>query len=224
MPIRLNLLAEAQAAEELRRRDPVKRFVWIGVLAVALMLAWSSFLQLRVMRAHSELSQVENLMNSRTNEFQKIVGDQKKATEIKGKIEALRQLADGRLLNGSLLNALQQTSVEDVQLVRLRIEQSYRSIEAGKSRTNADNVVVKGKPASTTERTVVTVEGTDSSANPGDQVTKCKEAMAANPYLKELFVKTNSVSLKSLAPPQIGPSGKPSVGFTLECRLLEKTR
>jgi len=27
MPIRINLLAEAQAAEDLRRRDPVKRSV-----------------------------------------------------------------------------------------------------------------------------------------------------------------------------------------------------
>ena len=34
MPIHLNLLAEAQAAEELRRRDPVKRASFIGVSLV----------------------------------------------------------------------------------------------------------------------------------------------------------------------------------------------
>ena len=39
MPIRLNLLAEAQALEESRRRDPVKRAVWAGVFLV-LALAW----------------------------------------------------------------------------------------------------------------------------------------------------------------------------------------
>ena len=32
MPIRLNLLAEAQAAEDLRRRDPVKRALWLARL------------------------------------------------------------------------------------------------------------------------------------------------------------------------------------------------
>ena len=34
MPIRLNLLAEAQAAEEARRRDPVKRAVWMAALII----------------------------------------------------------------------------------------------------------------------------------------------------------------------------------------------
>jgi len=42
MPIRLNLLAEAQAAEEARRRDPVKRAIWIGALLVSVVLVWSS--------------------------------------------------------------------------------------------------------------------------------------------------------------------------------------
>ena len=37
---RINLLAEAQAAEELRRRDPVKRATWLGAFLVAAILAW----------------------------------------------------------------------------------------------------------------------------------------------------------------------------------------
>ena len=59
MPIRLNLLAEAQAAEELRRRDPVKRAIWIGALILAAMLVWSSSRQLQVMLASSELNRLE---------------------------------------------------------------------------------------------------------------------------------------------------------------------
>jgi len=39
MPIRINLLAESQALEEMRRRDPVKRAIWVGVLVVSLLLA-----------------------------------------------------------------------------------------------------------------------------------------------------------------------------------------
>ena len=38
MPIRINLLAEAQAAEEMRRKDPVKRAVWIGGFVIFLVL------------------------------------------------------------------------------------------------------------------------------------------------------------------------------------------
>ena len=49
MPLRINLLAEAQAAEELRRRNPVKRALWIGGFIVALILLWSSTLQVQLM-------------------------------------------------------------------------------------------------------------------------------------------------------------------------------
>jgi len=51
MPIRLNLLAEAQAIEEMRRHNPVKRAIWVGALLVCLMLVWSSSLQLKAMMA-----------------------------------------------------------------------------------------------------------------------------------------------------------------------------
>ena len=42
MPIRINLLSEALAEEDLRRRDPVKRAIFIGVFLVALSLVWFS--------------------------------------------------------------------------------------------------------------------------------------------------------------------------------------
>ena len=78
MPIRLNLLAEAQAAEELRRRDPVKRALWLSVLVIAGMLAWSSFLQLRTTLANSDLTRMEAQTGARTNEFRQILDSQKK--------------------------------------------------------------------------------------------------------------------------------------------------
>ena len=72
MPIRLNLLAEAQAAEEMRRRDPVKRALWVAALIVALMLVWSSYLQLRATLANSVVTRIEAQMGARTNEFRQI--------------------------------------------------------------------------------------------------------------------------------------------------------
>src|SRR6187431_1149134 len=125
MPIRLNLLAEAQAAEDTRRRDPAKRVIWVSVILVAAMLVWSSSLFLKGMLVNSSLSSVEHQMNSRTNQYQRILDNQKKAIEIKAKLTALHQLATNRFLNGTLLNALQQTSSEDVHLVRLKVDQVY---------------------------------------------------------------------------------------------------
>jgi hypothetical protein len=224
MPIRLNLLAEAQVAEEMRRRDPVKRALWVAALIIALVLVWSSVLQLRTTLANSDVTRVEAQMGARTNEFRQILDNQKKTAEIDGRVRVLRQLAGHRFLQGNLLNALQQTTVEDVQLIRLRVEQGYTLFEGTKSRTNDDNVLIPGKPATATERIVVNLEGLDSSANPGDQVKSFKGALATNAYFKEMLVKTNAVNLKNLVQ-QVAPvTGKPCVMFTLECRYPEKTR
>ncbi len=225
MPIRLNLLAEAQAAEEARRRDPVKRAAWVGALLVVAILVWSSSLQLKAILIRSDVSRLEGQISSHTNEYRLIVENQNKTADIKHKLSALRELSANRLLNGTLLNALQQTTVDNVQLLRLRLEQSYLCFEGTKSHTNEDNVFVPGKPATATERTQLTLEGADCFPNPGDGLNRYKEALGNNVYLKQVLVKTNAISLKSLAPPQLSPlTGKRSVIFTLECRYPEKTR
>jgi hypothetical protein len=225
MPIRLNLLAEAQAAEEMRRRDPVKRALWLAALIIALILVWSSFLQLRATLAGSDVTRVEAQIGARTNEFQQVLENQRKTVEINGRLRVLRQLAGDRFLNGSLLNALQQTTVEDVELIRLQVAQLYTVVEGTRTRTNDDNVVIPGRVPTATEKTTVTLEGIDSSSNPGDQVNRFKAALAANAYFKEMLAKTNAMSLKNLSAPQVAPvSGKPCVMFTLECRYPEITR
>ena len=56
MPIRINLLAEAQAAEEMRRKDPVKRSIWVGSFLVFLVLLWGFSLQVKIMVTRSEMS------------------------------------------------------------------------------------------------------------------------------------------------------------------------
>ena len=225
MPIRLNLLAEAHAAEEERRRDPVKRAVWLAALVIALILAWSSYLQLRTALASSDVSRMEAQLGARTNEFQQVLDHQKKTAEMNEKLRVLRLLTANRFLNGTLLNALQQTTAQDVQLVRLKVDQLYTRVEATKAHTNEDNVVTKARPASATERIAVNFDGIDSSASPGDQVSRFKIVLATNAYFKDMLAGTNPISLKSLSPLQVSPvTGKPCVMFTLECRYPEKTR
>ena len=225
MPIRLNLLAEAQAAEDARRRDPVKRAIWVAALVIVLILVWSSSLQLKAMLVNSEVGRLEGQISSHTNQYRVVLDNQNKIGEINGKLEALRRLSANRLLSGTLLNALQQTTVDDVQLLRLRVDQLYTLVEGTKTRTNEDKVVIRGKPATATERTLLTLDGADTSANPGDQLNKYKDALAANAYFKATLVKTNGINLKNLAPPQmISSIGKRGVIFTLECRYPEVTR
>lgn len=224
MPIRLNLLAEAQAAEEMRRRDPVKRAIWVAAMLISLMLVWSSSLQLKGMMANKDVGLVQDQMNSHTNEYQRVRDNQKKAGDIKFKLDALNRLATNRFLNGTLLNALQQNTVDDVQLLHLSVEQTYVPTAETKPSTNG-NRVLPGKPATVTEKIVVTLLGNDSSPNPGDHVNKFREVLANDRFFQKMLGKTNDVTLKQQSATQVSPdTGKPCVQFTLESRYQEKTR
>jgi hypothetical protein len=225
MPIRLNLLAEAQAAEEERRRDPVKRSIWVAALILVVILVWSSSLQLKAIIINTEVSRLQGQINSRTNEYRLVMENQNRTMEFKNKLVALERVCTNRFLNGTLLNALQQTVVDDVQLLRVRVDQNYLCYEGTKSQTNDDGIFIPGKPPSATEKILLTLEGADSCANPGDQLNKYKSALATNAYLQQVLIKTNGISLKNLAPPQVSAfTGKSSVNFTLECRYPEKIR
>src|SRR5580692_10657635 len=136
MPIRINLLAETQAAENLRRRDPVKRFAYVGALLVALALAASSWFQLKVMLANKDLEQVNAQIADRSNGSQHVQSEQKEVNDAKMKLAALQKLTASRFLEGNLLNALQLSTVDGVALTRLRVQQSYQS---SKDDTSSDS-------------------------------------------------------------------------------------
>jgi hypothetical protein len=223
MPICLNLLAEAQAAEDLRRRDPVKRAVFLAGLLVALMLVWSSWLQVNSMIARGELSRVESQMASSTNKYTEVVVDQRKIGDIKQKLIALNRLTTNRFLCGPLLNVLQQTTLDNVRLLKLRTSAAYSSTVESKPVQSGSNLI-PGKPATATEKIMIILDGKDSAATPGDQVNRFKDVVATNPFFQTLLGKTNEVRLTSLSTPQSDPGGQPFVLFTLECRLPEKTR
>ena len=224
MPIRINLLAEAQMAEDRRRRDPAKRVIFAGALLVALALVWSSSLLLKEMLAKKDLTQVQSEIQTRTNEYDRILLSTKKIADAQRRLDDLKRLSAARFLQGSLLNALQHATVPGVELTRLHVDQAYSYAEGTKSQTNRFGTVA-GRPPTVTEKVVVTLDARDSSANPGDQVNKFNDAVAQQSYLQTLLDKTNGVRLASApSAPQTGPDGKPYVLFTLECRCPDQSR
>ena len=223
MPIRINLLAEAQAIEELRRRDPVKRAIWVGVGLVLVVLAWSCSLQLKAMIAHGELNRVATQLSTRTNEFQQVLINQRKLVEANHKLLLLQEMTTNRMLHGTLLNALQQATLDDVQLTRLKTDQFYIYNEEIKPKTNSNDRVIAGRPASVTERVVITLEARDSGPNPGDQVNRYKQTINQAPYFQSMLGKGNEVRLANLSPPQ-SVDGKSFALFTIECKFPDKTR
>jgi hypothetical protein len=223
MPIRINLLAETLAAEELRRRDPVKRTIFIGGFFVALSLVWYSSTLLEFKIAQSKKSQVESQIHSQSNNFSKALVEQRRITDSQLRLAALQRLHTNRFLHGNLLNALQQIHVENVQLTRLKIAQSY-TVKAGSAPKTNNFGVVAGTPGFSTERIDLALDAKDFSASPGDQVNRYKNAITKLDYFQSSLNKTNGIRLASLSPPQSALSGKPFVLFALECRFNDKIR
>ncbi len=223
MPIRINLLAEAQALETLRRRDPVKRSIWAAAILVSVMVVWSIALQAKAMKVKSDLNHLQSQINARTSEYQAVLKSQHNLADVNHRLTALHKLAANRLLYGNLLDALQHTTIDEVQLIRFRTDQSYQFTDEFKGKTNDDGRITPPRPATSTEKIVLFLDARDSGANPGDQVNKFKKTISDYPYFRNYLGKTNEARLTTLSPPSV-IEGKPCVQFTLECRFPERTR
>ena len=226
MPIRINLLAEAQAAEELRRKDPVKRAVWVGVFLLFLVALWAMTLQFKILRAKGDLSSLNTKWISIEKSYQVAVDYQRRSIEAEGKLAALHEMTTNRFLWGTALNAFQQTlnNLDGVHVVRLKTDQAYIAGEEVKARTEAGRNI-PGQPATATERVRMVIDAIDSSNPPGARVTKFKENIASVPFFLESLQPTNGVRLTQRSAPQLSPNGKnPFVMFQLEAHFKEKTR
>jgi len=212
----------------MRRKDPLKRAFWLGGFVIFLVLLWGLTLFLDLTRRKLELSSLEGKWKTMEKAVKQVEENRRRAAEVEQKLSALSQFTTNRFLWANALNALQQTWVENIQLVRFKSEQTYTQIEPPKpppGPTGAPAKPAAAKPASAVEKIVVHLEGRDSSARPGDQVPACKAALAGFPFFQEHLQKTNSVLLTSLSAPLAETSKKAAyVLFGLQLNLQEKER
>jgi len=225
MPIRINLLAEAQSAEDVRRRDPVKRSIYAASALVVMVLVWISSLQVKIMTDNAHLNSLEARLSSHTNEYNKILVNKQTLTDVSEKLAGLNRLSANRFLQATMLNALMHATVEGIQITRLHTEQGYEVIAKTEATTDKGKTV-PGKPAGVLARVKLILEGKDNSANPGsEQINQFRETLAQTRYFECQKISTNNILLKNLSPPQLDPeSGKPYVIFTLECSYPDKVR
>ncbi len=213
MPIQINLLAEARAAEELRRRDPVKRAIFLGISLAAVFLGWSAMVEAMAMSARATQAGVETEIATRTNEYAQVENNMRQLSLTRSRIMALQKLQDDRFLQGNLLNALQLATVPDVQLTALHLDQSYL-LQVGTGT----------RPGTVREKITLNLDARDFSANPGDQVNKFMQVIEKQPYFNEMLDKTNAVQLTSPPSAPVEDNGKAYVTFSLECQFPDKTR
>jgi hypothetical protein len=227
MPIRINLLAEAHELEEQRRRDPVKRSIYIACGIIGLFLVWSASKQVLIFAQQRRLSDLESQIKQASAEYNQVSANQQKLKAIHARLDSLTTLATNRLLQGNVLNALQKVAVEDIQLSRFRVSQYYSATAPEKPKVNeTTGRTTPGKPATAIEQINFSIEARDMSPRPGEDVlNNWRQALGDAPFFRELLGKTNEFRLTSRSAPLVTPGNQKSfVTFTLEARVPDRVR
>jgi hypothetical protein len=226
MPIRINLLADDFNREEVKRKDPVKRAIWIGGFAVFLVLLWALTLFLELFATKMEMSNQRDKWNAMEQKVKRVEDNQRRVVELNKRLSALSQFATNRFLWANVLNALQQTYVENIHLVRLKSEQQYALIEPPKPPPGPlPTAPTASKPVTAAERIIISLDGCDRNPPSAEQIPRFKETILAQPSLAGSLQKTNSVLLTSVSAPQPDLSGKTFfVLFGLQLNFQEKER
>ena len=222
MPIRLNLLAEARAEEELRRRDPVKRALWVGAFLAGGLLLWAGYLQIQIMMAKGRITSQGAQLSELTQNFEAITAKKKELVIIEEKFGYLERLHTNRFLWASSLNALQQATIRDIQVTALHCDVAYKITDLP-PKPGAKVTKVSRPETETAMRVSLQIDAKDFGANPGDQVGKFKTALTTNAYFRSYLGTTNEITLRSLSAPTVdGGSGKGVVMFSFECKFPDK--
>jgi hypothetical protein len=224
MPIRINFLAEQQALEEERRRDPVKRATVVAVVWVTLLVLWGGYLQLQLMGVNSGRRSHEARFEQIKARYQHAQSSQASLRQSQRLLQALEELASARVLWANCLDALQFAAMDGVKLTQLRTAQNYSVIPGTPAKTNeVGSIVSAGQPAVSRERTVVAIEATDYGERPGEQIAPFQETLRNNPFFR---TNLGEVRLIGRSPVQVdlARGAKPFVKFELECVFAERER
>ena len=136
MPIRINLLAEEQAAEEARRRDPVKRAFWIGGGLIAATLLWVLSLQLQIGIASSELRNYETRLQELDENSKEARLNWTTTSQLERRLASLQRYSTNRFFCATVLDAMQQVMLDDVRLVQLQSVHSFTTNSEVSFKTN----------------------------------------------------------------------------------------
>jgi hypothetical protein len=195
-------MAESQAAEEARRRNPVKLGIWIAGFLVAVVGLWIGKEQLDIYFASSNLNNLNAQWKAKEPLYIAVTKYQGRIGEIDHKLAALDRLTTNRFLWGSVLNALQQTVVDQVQVTRVAGAQTYVVEEPTTIGTGPNKAVV---PGSVIEKVKLTIAAKD--YNPKNEgYSKYKETLCNfDFFVKHLGRRDGFVLDGALGPLRVDP-------------------
>jgi hypothetical protein len=216
-------LAEAQAAEEMRRKDPVKLGIWIGCFCVAVILLWVLKLQLDIQFSQIKYNSLDRSWNADKTNYAAVTTNKVKTAEVDRKAAALERLTTNRFLWAPVLNALQQTIVDNVQVARISGDQKYIYEDARAEGSGAKRINI---PARVTEKVTLYIDAKDFSPDV-QSYNKFKESLCnfgffvTNTGRKDSFILDGTLStpMADAADP-----GKQFVTFRLASHFKEVLR
>ena len=224
MPIRINLMAEAQALQEARRRDPVKLGLWIAGFFVAVTLLWIAKVQMDIYFASGQLTRLNADWKSSEGKYNDVTNQEARIAMVEAKIEALDHLKTNRFLWGPVLDSLQQTVVDQIQVTRVWGQQSFEH-EAPKSfGSGATMKTVPGK--ANFEKVKLSITGKDYSPTT-EGYKKYEDALNHFDYFAKRMAGHDGFIIEGAPGPQVpdGP-GSPKMYriFTLTNQLPDIRR
>lgn len=221
-PIRINLLAEAQEAAEMRRRDPVRRARWAAAAVLTLIMMWAAVLGLRLQRGTAELTRLGGEQQALQMNSGQAIAAAKLSGETMRSLSALKLQAGRRFFFAPTLSALQFTTVPNIQFHNLRIEQTVVNDPGVKAVVENGATLRPEKPASATEKTLLVIQG----KNYGDSkaIDRLVETIASHPHFKQNLRRTDPVLLRDLQPRQVDPAdpNRAFQLFTIECIFSDR--
>lgn len=223
MAIRINLLAEEQAAEEMRRKNPVKLAIWLGSFLVALVLIWILKLQLDIGFSNKHKSTVEQSLKDSMAMYAAVTNNMTKTSEAERKLAALDRLATNRFFWAPLLNALQQTMIDDIQIVKMTGEQRYVKEDPVVLGTGANKIV---RPGSMIEKISLSLDAKDFNPNALNYDKFTEKLRACDYFAKHLDPRYTFALDGTLGPPSVDPSDptRQFVVFKLVARFKDVKR
>src|SRR5688572_22389187 len=125
MPIRINLLAEQQAAEEARRKDPIKRTMVLGGTLVFATILWTLMTFMQVKAKRSEFVNEEARFKELDEKAKAARIMQAEIGDLERRIVSLDRYSTNRMLWANMLDALQRATVDQIRLKNVTANQRY---------------------------------------------------------------------------------------------------
>jgi len=209
----------------MKRRDPVKLAAWISGFLIFLVLLWASTVYFQVVMAGSTLQAQETRWKGMEKKFATVTDNEKKLGDLQKKLSSLYRFSTNRFLWGSVLDGLQESTVDKIQVVRIKTTQNYTQFAATIALTIGGKTT-PAKPPASVERITVSIDGRDYSEVSDRNFNKFKEKLAVEPYLKQFFTKPESIRLANLSPPSVAAleSARSFQSFLIECEFPETKR